>query len=114
MILCLSPSSLSLTFLCFTCLFSTDRNDIENKIYSEKACQKLIDKVTPDSPLPNECNKFPTVVKTLQRRNSNRSDQAKAFAGMSPGDMAAAMAARERGHLNHAQVQRRLTTNRRR
>ena len=79
---------------------------------TEQFCQQLVDKVTPDSPLPKDCQKFPTVVKMLQRRNSDRSNHAKAFAGMSPGEMAAAMKARERGQLNHAQIQRRLTTRR--
>jgi hypothetical protein len=52
-------------------------------------------------------------VKKLQRRNSDKSDHAKAFAGMSPGEMANARIARERGGLSHAQIQRRLTTSRR-
>lgn len=78
--------------------------------YSEAVCQQLVKKVTPDSPLPKQCQKYDKVVKALQRRDSNRSDQAKAFAGMSPHDMSNAMAARERGHLNHHQIQRRLTT----
>ena len=94
----------------------TDKEKIggnsDNTSYSEQFCQQLVAKVTPDSPLPKDCQKFPTVIKKLQRRNSDRSNHAKAFAGMSPGDMAAAMSARERGHLNHAQIQRRLTSRR--
>jgi hypothetical protein len=81
-------------------------------VYTETFCQQLVAKVTPDSPLPKDCQKFPTVVKKLQRRNSDKSDHAKAFAGMSPGEMANARIARERGHLSHAQIQRRLTTSR--
>jgi len=81
--------------------------------YSEKICQQLVSKVTPDSPLPADCKKYPNVVKSLKRRDSDRSDHAKAFAGMSPHEMSAAMAARERGHLHHAQIQRRLTTSHR-
>mmetsp|Transcript_8987 Transcript_8987/g.16303 ORF Transcript_8987/g.16303 Transcript_8987/m.16303 type:complete len:115 (+) Transcript_8987:79-423(+) len=82
--------------------------------YSEQVCQQLVKKVTPMNPLPSECQKFPNVLKSLKRRDSNKSDHAKAFQGMSPHEMAAAMAARERGHLNHAQIQRRLTTSHRR
>ena len=77
---------------------------------SQKACMALLDKVCPDNPLPAECQKYQEVKVALQRKNSNRHSHAKAFEGMSPGEAAAAMAARERGHLHHAQVQRRLTT----
>jgi hypothetical protein len=46
--------------------------------------------------------------------NSNRKSHTIAFQGMSPGEAAAAMAAREKGHLHHAQIQRRLTTSKKR
>jgi hypothetical protein len=82
--------------------------------YSEQVCQQLVKKVTPMNPLPAECQKYPNVLKSLKRRDSNKSDHAKAFQGMSPHEMTAAMAARERGHLNHAQIQRRLTSSHRR
>lgn len=88
-------------------LASTDDNQVN---YSESLCQKFAAKVTPEHPLPKECHVYPKVINQIKRRNSNKSDHAKAFAGMSPSEMAAAMAARERGNLHHAQIQRRLTT----
>jgi hypothetical protein len=76
-----------------------------------KICVALADKVCPTSPvLPKECTKYPEVQMLLQRRNSDRSNQAVAFQGMHPGEAAAAMAARDKGHLHHAQIQRRLTS----
>ena len=47
---------------------------------------------------------------SLKRRNSDRNDQNIAFAGMSPGERADAMNAREKGRLSQAQVKRRLTS----
>jgi hypothetical protein len=47
----------------------------------------------------------------LQRKNSNKQSQAIAFQGMHSGEATAAMAARDRGQLHHAQVQRRMTNN---
>ena len=82
--------------------------------YTRKACFALLDKVCPDSPLPPECEQYQDVKVALQRKNSNKSDHAIAFQGMPAGEAAAAMAARERGHLNHAQIQRRLTTGKKR
>jgi hypothetical protein len=78
--------------------------------YTKKACFALLDKVCPDSPLPNDCKQFDDVVVALQRKNSNRDSQAIAFAGMPAGEAASAMAARDRGQLHHAQIQRRMTT----
>jgi len=82
--------------------------------YTHKACFEMLDKVCPDSPLPAECQQFQDVKVALQRRNSNKSSHAIAFAGMAPAEAAAAMAARERGQLHHAQVQRRMTNSKKR
>ena len=79
--------------------------------YTRKACFGMLDKVCPDSPLPRECEQFEDIKVALQRKNSNRSAHAIAFEGMHPAEAAAAMAARERGHLHHAQIQRRMTSN---
>lgn len=78
--------------------------------YTHKSCMSMLDKVCPDSPLPRECERFEDVKVALQRKNSNRTSHAIAFEGMHAGEAAAAMAARERGHLHHAQIQRRLTS----
>jgi hypothetical protein len=45
----------------------------------------------------------------VRRRESKRSAQAVAFEGMTPAEAASAIAARERGHLNPMQIQRRMT-----
>lgn len=79
--------------------------------YTRKSCFAMLDKVCPDSPLPAQCQQFEDVRVALQRKNSNRSDHAIAFQGMAGGEAANAMAAREHGHLHHAQIQRRLTSN---
>jgi hypothetical protein len=81
---------------------------------TEKQCFAMVAMVCPDSPLPAACNQFEEVKIALQRKNSNKSSHAVAFQGMSPGEAAAAMAARDRGHLHHAQIQRRLTTSKKR
>lgn len=82
--------------------------------FTKKYCFSVLDKVCPDSPLPSECKKYEEVVVALQRKNSNRSSHAIAFQGMNAGEAAAAAAARERGHLHHAQIQRRLTNSKNR
>lgn len=74
----------------------------------------MLDHVCPDSPLPRECEQFNEVKVALQRKNSNKDAHAIAFQGMNAGEAAAAMAAREKGHLHHAQIQRRLTTSKKR
>ena len=78
--------------------------------YTKKACFQMLDKVCPSSPLPIECKEFDDIRVAIARKNSNRDSQAKAFAGMASGEAASAMAARDRGKLNHAQIQRRMTT----
>jgi hypothetical protein len=78
--------------------------------YSPKSCHALLNKVHyPDLPLPAECEKFDDVKAGLQRMNTNRAAHAIAFQGMHPGSAASAMAAREKGQLHHAQIQRRMT-----
>ena len=93
---------------------SEDTTTSPSSPYTRKACFDILDKVTHDSPLPPQCDQFQDVKVALQRKNSNRSSHAIAFQGMSPGEAAAAMAAREHGMLNHAQIQRRLTTSKNR
>lgn len=78
---------------------------------TKKNCFAMLDQVSPDSPLPNECQMIAEVKTELQRRNSDRATQAIAFQGMHAGEAAAAMHAREHGTLSHAQIQRRMTNN---
>lgn len=76
---------------------------------SQKSCFDMLGKVCPDSPLPPECNQFEEIKVALQRTNSNRANHAIAFEGLPAGVAAAAMSSREKGHLSHAQIQRRMT-----
>lgn len=59
--------------------------------------------------IPRACKEFASVIKIIQRLNSNRSDHAIAFEGMNNGAAQAAMHARQMGHLNPMQIQRRMT-----
>jgi hypothetical protein len=91
---------------------SKDSSADMSSSYSREFCKAIADKMCVDSSFPSECKRFPDIVSELRRRNSDKSDHAIAFAGMSAGEQVAAMAARESGHLAHAQVQRRLTSSR--
>ena len=71
----------------------------------------MLDKVCyPDSPLPKDCEAYPDVAVALRRRNSDTNNHNIAFAGMNPHEAAMARAAREHNMLNHAQIQRRMTS----
>lgn len=84
--------------------------------YSQRACFNLLSKLAyhqdGSTSLPRECQELSEIQVALERRNSKKSAHAIAFQGMSPHEAAAAMAARERGSLHHAQIQRRLTSDR--
>eukprot|EP00523_Entomoneis_sp_CCMP467_P013483 CAMPEP_0168791714 /NCGR_PEP_ID=MMETSP0725-20121227/14132_2 /TAXON_ID=265536 /ORGANISM="Amphiprora sp., Strain CCMP467" /LENGTH=151 /DNA_ID=CAMNT_0008842307 /DNA_START=107 /DNA_END=561 /DNA_ORIENTATION=- len=60
-------------------------------------------------PLPTECERFDELKVAVQRRNTDPKSQ-EAFAGLSHGDRVSAEIAREKGRLNHHQIQRRMTT----
>lgn len=81
-----------------------------NSPFTKRSCFELLDKVCPDSPLPKDCARYPEVTVALQRRNSDRDSHNIAFAGMNPMEASMAKAARERGQLYHAQIQRRMTS----
>lgn len=70
--------------------------------YCEAIAKKLADDV------PEQCKEFSSIKALLKKRESNHDDTI-AFAGLSPGEIAAARAARQQGHLNPAQIQRRMT-----
>ncbi|CAB9525834.1 expressed unknown protein [Seminavis robusta] len=78
--------------------------------FTQQYCSNLVKNVCPSSPLPTQCKKYPEVLMSLQKRNSDRHAQSIAFAGMSPGETSAAMVARDKGRLSQAQIKRRLTT----
>ena len=83
-------------------------NSNKQQHMTQQQCMALLDKVTKENPLPVECESYTEVKAALQRRKTDP------FAGMSPGEAAAAKAAREKGQLHHAQIQRRLTTSKKR
>jgi hypothetical protein len=89
--------------------FKRNTPDDEEVTYTEALCKSLADKMA-DNNVPTECKQFPKILADLKRRNSDRHNHAIAFEGMSAGEAAAAMAAREKGQLYHAQIQRRLTS----
>ena len=82
--------------------------------YSQEFCHNILKKVRYQmGEVPPDCKKYPTVLATVKRRNSDKSLHAVAFEGLSPGSAANAIAARQQGRPSHAQFQRRLTTNHR-
>ena len=77
---------------------------------SKTYCAELVQQVCPSTPLPTECHKYPDVLQSLRRRDSDRHEQTIAFEGMAAGEKAAAMAARDKGRLSQAQIKRRMTS----
>eukprot|EP00562_Extubocellulus_spinifer_P003467 CAMPEP_0178488568 /NCGR_PEP_ID=MMETSP0696-20121128/9926_1 /TAXON_ID=265572 /ORGANISM="Extubocellulus spinifer, Strain CCMP396" /LENGTH=113 /DNA_ID=CAMNT_0020116339 /DNA_START=107 /DNA_END=448 /DNA_ORIENTATION=- len=80
-------------------------------------CLKIAQKIQnkSDTIMPFECLKHGDVLKSLLSPNKNAQDSpalSDAFEGMRAGSAASARAARAKGQLNHAQVQRRLTQTR--
>ena len=92
---------------------STDDGDDEkiikiNQVPHRDFCLQLVNKIKNASDLPISCLAHLDVKAELQRKNSKH-DYAIAFEGMPPGEAAAAMAARDKGMMHHAQIQRRMT-----
>eukprot|EP00978_Attheya_sp_CCMP212_P032380 scaffold126150_cov60-Attheya_sp.AAC.16 len=77
---------------------------------SRLSCQRIAAKISSVSDMPIECKNYDDLMQDLQRRLTK--SEAGAFAGMTPGQAQAAMSARSKGQLNHAQIQRRLTQTR--
>lgn len=82
--------------------------------YDEKAtthdhsfCKMIATKVQ-ESDFPADCKQFGDAVSILKRHNANSSQNP--YAGMSPFDAADAKRAKNEGHLNNAQIKRRMTT----
>ena len=80
--------------------------------HDRKWCETIASKVNRAAELPVECRSFSKLLANIQRRdskNDTKAQMAKALEGMSAGEMEAAMSARKQGHLNPAQIQRRMT-----
>ena len=79
------------------------------KRITKTSCESILAKVSKNTDVPYECEQYPSVKEILRKRDSNRTDHAIAFEGMSPQDAHDAMAAREKGHLSPIQIKRRMT-----
>jgi len=84
-------------------VYEGDEDDIG---HSYNFCKVLAIKVHSESEVPVECKQYADVVSLLKRRRSTRAP----YIGMSPGDAIDAMRAKDEGHLNSAQIKRRMTT----
>jgi len=82
------------------------RKDNKDTKFTQEFCEVIVRKLNND--IPEECKEFSNIRAILAKRESNHQDTI-AFAGLSPGEVAAARAARKQGHLNPAQIQRRMT-----
>jgi hypothetical protein len=105
-------SHVLLFYCCVRCVLVEEdfAGDDPKEAFTAKYCSNLVKNAYPTAPIPTECQKYPDVVMSLQRRESQKHDQTVAFAGMSPGEKASAMAARDKGRLSQAQIKRRLTS----
>jgi len=82
-----------------------------------KYCEEILEKISHEVELPQECKDYPVVMAMLRKRRSDhnqgsgndRTDYAIAFDGMIPSEAQAAMAARKNGHLNPCQIKKRMT-----
>jgi hypothetical protein len=78
---------------------------------SERYCESLLKQHLPrDFALPEECKNYASVRAAMRKNTVDVVDPAVAFAGMSPGEAAAAQSAREHGRTHNAQIKRRLTS----
>jgi len=77
--------------------------------FTRTYCEAIVKKMTFNSEVPHKCKEYASVMALIRKKESNRSQCAVAFEGMTPSEAQAAMAARERGHLNPHQIQRRMT-----
>jgi len=75
-------------------------------------CKNLTENIKKVSEIPQVCNQYPDVVKSITARIEEK-DAAIAFQGMQSGSGNEARTARTKGVEYHAQVQRRLTQTRR-
>mmetsp|Transcript_5822 Transcript_5822/g.9004 ORF Transcript_5822/g.9004 Transcript_5822/m.9004 type:complete len:106 (-) Transcript_5822:170-487(-) len=82
-----------------------DGADDEKAIHDHSFCKTIAAKVQ-ESDFPVECKQFGDAVSILKRHNSSNNP----YSGMSPMDAADAKRAKDEGHLNNAQIKRRMTT----
>lgn len=81
----------------------------DDKAHDETVCKMIAAKVQ-ESDFPVECKQFRDAVAILKRHNSKSSNNKNPYVGMSPLDSVDAKRAKDEGHLNNAQIKRRMTT----
>lgn len=84
-----------------------DGADDEKAIHDHSFCKTIAAKVQ-ESDFPVDCKQFGDAVSILKRHNSSNTNNP--YSGMSPMDAADAKRAKDEGHLNNAQIKRRMTT----
>jgi len=75
-------------------------------------CKLIATKVHKESDFPVDCKQYEDSVKLFQKHSAlfkQSATTSNAYAGLSPGDRVDAMRAKEEGHLNNAQIKRRMT-----
>ena len=85
--------------------------------YNHDLCKMLAAKLQTENEFPAglqdfihqfpDCKQYNDAVSVFKRRDTSKSSAA--YEGMSPGDAIDAMRARDEGHLNSAQIKRRMT-----
>ncbi|KAL3800860.1 hypothetical protein HJC23_001697 [Cyclotella cryptica] len=91
---------------------SNNKEEDRDEKFSHEFCKMMALKVHTESDFPVECRDYYDAMVLLKRRNSGSGvkKEADAYAGMSSGDRIDAMRAKDEGHLNSAQIKRRMTT----
>mmetsp|Transcript_11696 Transcript_11696/g.24114 ORF Transcript_11696/g.24114 Transcript_11696/m.24114 type:complete len:90 (-) Transcript_11696:313-582(-) len=82
-------------------MYEDDNN--EKIKYTHEYCKMIALKLHSRSDFPVECMKYEDAATILHEKNE-------AYVGMSPGEKIDAMRAKDEGHLNGAQIKRRMTT----
>lgn len=78
----------------------------ENAAHDQTFCKMIAAKVQ-ESEFPADCRQFSDAVSILKRHNSTNDNP---YVGLSPGEAIDAKRAKAEGHLNNAQITRRMTT----
>ena len=78
----------------------------EKAAHDQSFCKMIAAKVQ-ESEFPADCRQFSDAVSILKRHNSTNDNP---YVGLSPGEAIDAKRAKAEGHLNNAQITRRMTT----
>lgn len=89
------------------CLYSSILSD--DGEHSHDFCKMIAARVHSESDFPADCKQYSDAVSLLKRHSSGKNTE-NPYAGMAPGDAIDAMRAKDEGHLNGAQIKRRMTT----